>query len=346
MAFDSKNKVGLGELNPQLRNIVLSKASGIQLYDHLNDKTNTISNRDRDLWDNSYKYAKQYTDYQFMSIIGNFNFADNGKTLADIVKEEIDTRTQDIKDVRQELKDNVDALNNTINLKYSILDNKIDTKYNDAVTLIDNETTRAKQAESDLKSYTDTKVATEATARTNADNSIKADLTTETNNRISADNNLSTTLNKNITDKVAAEATARTNADNAITTDVKNKYNTLSTKIDTSISTEVTNRNNAITTAVKECNTYTDGKITTVNNEITNLKNVNTTQSTQITNLTTKVSDGGSVSNANRVNGIRITIGTSTPSSPVNNGEIFINTANGKAMYYSNGWKNVIGVYG
>jgi len=52
------------------------------------------------------------------------------------------------------------------------------------------------------------------------------------------------------------------------------------------------------------------------------------------------------VTNPTRVNGVRLSIGTGTPSSPVNDTEVWLNKNRNKLYEYTNGaWKLIGGVY-
>lgn len=102
--FNKDNLAGQPETSPRLSNLINGKEPLVSTATHYNDNSRHINIGERKRWNESLQGAKDYTDYQFMNIIGQFNFDDNSKTIAEILKKEIDDRTEAIKKESEERK--------------------------------------------------------------------------------------------------------------------------------------------------------------------------------------------------------------------------------------------------
>ncbi len=120
--------------------------------------------------------------------------------------------------------------------------------------------TKVSQLENDLNYQTDTQVAatvaTEATARETADQSLSSDIATEASAREAADTTLSANItaeanaresaDQALTTSIASETTARESADQTLTSSIASEAATRESA-DTALSTRITTNANAIT---------------------------------------------------------------------------------------------------
>lgn len=148
--YNKENLAGYPETNPPLSNSIDAREPAISAKVHYDDNSRHVNFGERKKWNEAEQSAKDYTNYQFASIIGQFDFADNTKTLSQILKKEIDDRTrilnQEISDrkaaIAQEQNDRNTQITNAINAEASARSkadsNESTTRSNQFTTLINN----------------------------------------------------------------------------------------------------------------------------------------------------------------------------------------------------------------
>lgn len=94
--FNKDNLAGNPEMTPKLRNMINTQESSLSQGVHINDNSRHINIGERKRWNESVQRATDYTDYQFMTIVGNFVPTERSKTIVEAMANEVVDRNKAI----------------------------------------------------------------------------------------------------------------------------------------------------------------------------------------------------------------------------------------------------------